>query len=241
MSCDSPNLYPRSSYSNRHKDTLYAAQAILGTILEILPTIGSAVDFGCGVGTWLSVLKNLGVDEVLGLDGSWVDSELLEIPRDCFRECQLDRPVSLGRCFDLAISLEVGEHLPGTSAELFVDSLVGASESVLFSAAIPFQGGNGHLNEQWPDYWIALFRSRGYVGLDLIRRAIWDDLRIPVWYRQNTLLFVSQRQKKDLMVRTEYEADPVSLVHPEIYLMKTRDIMRLKAEISDLRSKLKSA
>jgi hypothetical protein len=62
------------------------------------------------------------------------------------------------RTFDLAICLEVAEHLPPEAAEGFIDSLTRLAPVVLFSAAITFQVGNQHLNGQWPDYWATLFR-----------------------------------------------------------------------------------
>ena len=35
-------------------------------------------------------------------------------------------------------------------------------DAVLFSAAIPGQGGQDHLNEQWPEYWQKKFEVNGY-------------------------------------------------------------------------------
>ena len=53
----------------------------------------------------------------------------------------------------------------------FVASLARHGDAVLFSAAIPFQGGAGHVNEHWPSYWAADFAVHGFVAVDTIRPA----------------------------------------------------------------------
>src|SRR5262249_50066622 len=149
----------------------------------------SIVDVGCGLGTWLAAFRELGVTDVVGIDGEYVDRDLLEIPQEQFREVDLSAPFSLDRTFDLAISLEVAEHLPPEAAEAFVESVARLAPVVLFSAAIPFQSGNHHLNEQWPDYWTTLFRRHNYVPIDCIRGKIWDNYEVEPWYVQNSLIF----------------------------------------------------
>jgi hypothetical protein len=116
--------------------------------------------------------------------------------------------------YDLAISLEVAEHLPPTAAAGFVSLLADLSDFVLFSAAVPGQGGVGHVNEQWPDYWISLFAGHGYSCLDVIRKRIWDDESIPLWYRQNILLFVRDERVNEL----ELGCSPEDHIPPETYL-----------------------
>jgi 2-polyprenyl-3-methyl-5-hydroxy-6-metoxy-1,4-benzoquinol methylase len=84
----------------------------------------SVVVFGCGLGTWISEFKRSGVQDVLGLDGSWVDKTYFE--QDVlhnFMVADLESPIRLDRKFDLAISLEVAEHLDKKSARSFVASL----------------------------------------------------------------------------------------------------------------------
>lgn len=219
--------YKRRFYKDRHRHSSYSAQAILSKVVAVLPAVDSAVDVGCGVGTWLSVLKDKGVGDIQGIDGSWVDRDLLEIPEQDFRQVDLKKSIDLGRKFDLAISLEVAEHLPPEAARTFVGSLVNMSDFVLFSAAIPFQGGTGHINEQWPDYWADLFRERGYVALDFIRPEVWNDGKIGAFYRQNVLMYVKRERMQDLKVPnldTSTESSPMALVHPDTYLPKVRSV-----------------
>ena len=67
----------------------------------------------------------------------------------------------MNRKFDLVLSLEVAEHLPSECAEAFVESLVNLGPVILFSAAIPYQGGENHVNEQWPEYWVGVLSGEG--------------------------------------------------------------------------------
>lgn len=149
----------------------------------------SAIDVGCGVGTWLSVLKEKGVVNILGIEGSWVNRHYLVIESSEFLEANLEEGISIDKKFDLAISLEVAEHLSSSVADQFVKNLTELSDYILFSAAPPFQGGSNHINEQPIDYWREKFECQGYISLDFIRPYIWNDQRIGAWYRQNVIFF----------------------------------------------------
>jgi SAM-dependent methyltransferase len=167
-----------------------SAAVVVPVLVELLNP-ASVVDVGCGTGAWLSAFQASGVEDVLGVDGDFVDRSRLLIPPDRFVVADLRRPFRLGRTFDLALCLEVGEHLPISAADLLIDELTGAAQLVVFSAAIPGQGGVGHVNEQWPDWWTRLFEARGFRQLDVLRRTFWDDDRVAYWYRQNLLLYVA--------------------------------------------------
>lgn len=183
---------------------------------------GSVVDVGCGTGGFLSVFGQHGIRDILGVDGDYLERSDLEIPAEAFLALDLTRPLHLDRIFDLVISLEVAEHLPPPSADLFVESLVRLGPVVLFSAAIPHQGGIHHLNEQWPDYWARRFANHGYVAFDCLREQIWNDQRVAWWYAQNTFLYL----RKDMVgsYPAMFDARPIdsddlrSLVHPQCLL-----------------------
>lgn len=170
---------------------LQNATACLRLIKNVVP-LRSVADFGCGIGAWLSAAQKLGATDILGLDGEWVREAKTLIPQESIRTVDLavEWP-NLEKRFDLAISIEVAEHLPETSAKSFVKSLTQASEYVLFSAATPGQGGRGHVNEQPIDYWVNLFWSRRFVPLDPIRPFIHDRIDIYPWLRHNLVMFVS--------------------------------------------------
>lgn len=215
------NPYPEAFYANRDQRSKQSAEAILRLALEVLPQTGSAVDFGCGVGTWLAVVRSLGVGRIQGYEGAWLNQELLEIPADSFATRDFSGPINTccDRRFDLAMSLEVAEHLPEANAASFVNLLTNSADFVLFSAAVPGQGGKGHVNEQWPDYWAALFAGHGYTALDPFRHLIWDNPEIRPWYRQNTLLMVRHDRLAALNLDAAMAAQPPRrLVHPDIFL-----------------------
>lgn len=221
--CETMKAYAQGFYASRHEDTRKAAETILSVVLEHIPEVHSAVDLGCGVGTWLSVLHKRGVKVVQGMDGSWVDTSLLAIPSESFTHIDLStETISLPQRYDLAISVEVAEHLPAERAKSFVASLTSLSDHVLFSAAIPLQGGRNHINEQWQSYWAALFAELGYVARDVVRPRIWSDSKIAFWYRQNILLYSKKSVLKESPVQTDQPTQPglLDIVHPDFYLRK---------------------
>lgn len=210
--------YGPDFYANRHRDTAPSAEAVLSALFDVLPPVRSAVDVGCGVGTWLASLKGKGVEEVFGIDGPWMDPVHLIIPRDSFRHADLGRPIQAQRRFDLALSLEVAEHLPPERAASFVGDLCALADFVLFAAAIPYQGGTGHVNEQWQEYWAGLFDTQGYAAVDAVRPRVWNDETVRVWYRQNTLLYVKRSRLGE--VKGASAAGMVSVVHPAVFTEK---------------------
>lgn len=160
----------------------------------VYPVVGprSVVDVGCGLGYWLRAFLDAGAGEVLGLDGDYLDRSRMAIPAEAFRVMDLNRPEAINRSFDLALSIEVAEHLRPESGPTFVAFLCDLSPCVLFSAAIPGQPGHNHINARWPGYWKALFQERGYVGFDFLRPAIWHDESLMLCHRQNLLFFARE-------------------------------------------------
>jgi len=167
---------------------LESARRVVPRLTTALP-LRSVVDFGCGQGAWLRAWSETGAD-VMGVDGPYVDRRDMLIDAENFRAADLANPIDLGRRFDLVQSVEVAEHLPAAKAESFVDTLVAHGPMVLFSAALPGQGGENHVNEQPLDYWRDIFRSRGYLPVDYLRPLIAGDAAIQSWYRYNILLYV---------------------------------------------------
>lgn len=193
-----------------------AARAIPELLKWISPR--SVVDVGCGVGTWLREFQSHGVEDILGIDGDYVDRALLAIDPAHFKVQELSGRVSIERAFDLAISLEVGEHLPAHRALSFVEDLCRLAPLVAFSAAIPGQGGTHHVNEQWQSYWAALFERCGYQALDVLRPALWKDAEVEFWYAQNMLLYAS---REALRTNSALAAMGVcallDIVHPSLF------------------------
>src|SRR5262249_55540494 len=123
------------------------------------------------------------------------------------RAVDLQRPVRLDDRFDLALCLEVAEHLPAKSARALVESLAAAAPVVLFSAALPGQGGTHHVNEQWPLYWERLFAENGMQKRDVLRPLIWRNRSISDCYRQNIYLFKESDHCCNLDFMDQFEPD----------------------------------
>lgn len=218
-----PQPYSTDFYSRVLSGAARSAREIVPIAVDLIAP-RSIVDVGCGLGAWLSAFQQEGVNDVFGVDGEWIDRAELELAPEQFQSSDLRQPLQIGREFDLALALEVAEHLPVECAETFVDSLVRLAPVVLFSAAIPFQGGMAHLNEQWPDYWAALFERRGYRVVDCIRHRVWQNPSVDYWYAQNMLLFVRAEhlnRHPALERETLFTCpDQLSVVHPRRYLQE---------------------
>lgn len=212
--------YTTDFYAKIGAGSRRSAEVMLPLVLEwVQPR--SVVDVGCGVGAWLAVARAHGISDVLGLDGAYVQRNQLQIPSAQFLSAELSNPPPLARRFDLVLSLEVAEHLPATQAAEFIAYLTGLGPVVLFSAAAPQQGGDGHLNEQWPAYWAALFAEHGFAALDCLRPRFWNCPDLEFWYAQNTLLYVHAAHPRLPQLLTHAAAAPphapLPLIHPQLY------------------------
>lgn len=161
-------------------------------LLVPLLELKSIADFGCGRGTWLREWSSAGVEDIVGVDGEYVVRSELNIDEERFQAYDITQPLDLGRRFDLVQSLEVAEHLPKEAAETFINTLTSHGNRVLFSAAVPGQGGEFHVNEQPLDYWRGLFEARGYAPFDFIRPRLFRDSNVQRWYRFNSILFINE-------------------------------------------------
>lgn len=217
--------YDRQFYRDLDTTAQTSAREIVPLLLELF-AVRSVVDVGCGDGGWLAVFRASGVDEILGVDGPWIDDDLLKIDRARFTRGRLDEPLPIDRRFDLAMSLEVAEHLAPDKADPFVAELTRLAPIVLFGAAVPGQGGLHHVNEQWPSYWAELFAARGYVPIDAIRLKVWHDPNVTWWYKQNMLLYAtrdaiaSHPRLADAAARVPTE--PPALIHPDLFRVTLR-------------------
>jgi SAM-dependent methyltransferase len=224
--------YSKAFFSGLATGSRPSAEVIVPLVMELVQP-RSVVDVGCGVGTWLSVFAENGVSDMLGIDGDYVPRKQLEIPSEQFQSADLGEPLQVGRRFDLAMSLEVAEHLPPASSEQFVASLVKLADVVLFSAAIPKQRGSEHVNERWQSWWAERFGEHGFAAVDCVRRRIWSNPNVEWWYAQNVIVYVSrERLRRDARLRQEHElmgTSALSLVHPALYVkwrQRLRDLLR---------------
>lgn len=180
----------------------------------------SVIDVGCGLGAWPAAFRELGLADVLGVDGPWVDRNALQIPEELFHVADLREPLELGRRFDLALCLEVAHLLEPVHAPRLVETLVGLADVVVFAAGIPGQTGMGHVNEQWPRYWADRFRAHGYLAADPFRARLWERPGVKWWFAQNTVCFAEPSAFERLPALADARCvagHPLSLVHPECF------------------------
>lgn len=198
--------YTEAFFEQNMRVARTAAEIVLPGVLERTGA-RSVIDVGCAGGGWLSVAKEAGC-VVRGVDGHVPDGQLVIDVSEFVRQ---DLTAGVGCAgFDLALCLEVCEHLPPHSAAPLVAGLCEA-DWVLFSPAIPGQGGIGHINEQWGSWWAALFAGHGFVGSSDLKWIHWDDQRFEGFYRQNLLLFA----RPDRLAGAGFRPGVVDVVHPE--------------------------
>jgi SAM-dependent methyltransferase len=197
----------------------YRSAVVVSDILLPIVPVRSVVDIGCGTGAWLRAFEEHGVKEIMGYDGEYVQKDVLEIAPSSFcakNICELD---SIPKKFDLALCLEVLEHLPDKVGKKIVRLMCNTTPLVLFSAAIPGQGGTNHVNERWHDYWHREFQENGFRVIDCIRPRILTNKEVELWYRQNIFLYASQSAFEkypgllELAENQDYGISLISTVH----------------------------
>jgi SAM-dependent methyltransferase len=223
------NPYDENFFESHRAGSLESARQIVPYIMELVGC-RSVVDVGCGSGDWLSAFRENGVTDIRGIDGSYVNQDKLAIPKECFVTADLRMPPKADRSFDLAMSVEVAEHLPASASESFVDLLTAFSPVVLFSASLPYQDGTQHINEQWLEYWIGLFQKRLYRAIDCVRPKFWNNPQVEWWYCQNAVLYISERHLSNYPRAEALLAafpPPVTWVHPKFLMHKEGLLQKL--------------
>jgi 2-polyprenyl-3-methyl-5-hydroxy-6-metoxy-1,4-benzoquinol methylase len=128
------------------------------------------LDVGCGTGSSLKYVKKHGI-KITGLENSELAIKASNL-NDVIRKCDLTQPVNLKNRFDLVWCYEVAEHLPEEAADTLIDTLTDHSDCIVLSAAVPGQGGEGHVNEQYSEYWILKMKDRGFIVDETITTLI---------------------------------------------------------------------
>ena len=213
--------YNEAFFETLRKGSISSAGRVAPMMVELVRP-ASVVDVGCGEGHWLAAFRKAGVEDVVGVDGDYVDRSRLAIPKERFVPHDLNTVYRSERRFDLAMSVECGEHIRPENSGKFADTLVGLAPVVMFSAALPYQGGRDHFNERWIDSCMRMFEQRGYAAVDALRAPIWDDRSVEWWYRQNLMVYVEKgalARYPALVEAGKRHAFPRPVVvHPECYL-----------------------
>ena len=215
---------------------LVAPEIIVPVLMDVLNP-ASVVDVGCGIGTFLHVFKKAGVEDVLGYDGTWVNLDQLSkyLAPAFFKKVDLEKTLVPERTFDLALCLEVAEHLHPDSADNLVQTLTSLSSSILFAAAVPGQKGQNHINEQWPEYWQEKFSKYGYIFHDVLRPIFWNNRQVPRWYKQNMFLLLKEGKEKIAERFKPLACDGIrSYVHPEYFSIRVKELEHVQKNYKTL-------
>ena len=217
--------YDASFYDSHGAKAVASARIYLKFLWQFFQP-ASVLDVGCGRGAWLKVCHELGSTRLLGFDGDWNNQATMIDSAIIFQSIDLTRPFSAPEKVDLAMTLEVAEHLEPSMGNHFVKSLTEASDTILFSAAYTKQGGTNHINERRHSYWAHLFAEHGFVPFDLFRPIFWADENVAYWYRQNSFLYLrkdsaSWQKVGNCGFRELVDTNFMDCIHPDLYEFKT--------------------
>lgn len=227
------SFYNKEDYNWWIDQAVNSAKQIVPFILKHYP-IKSVVDFGCAQGGWLSVFQKHGVKKIMGLDGKWVDTDHLLIPKTAFHSVNLaSYRHNPKEKYDLCICLEVAEHLNFSISDSLISNLTSASDIILFSAAVPEQGGQHHVNERPPYYWKEKFEKSGFRQLDFLRPRFWDDEEVAWWYKQNIMIYSNKSHFDDVQhVHNDFFGN--HLIHPTAFSQKCSELSIENASLRNL-------
>jgi SAM-dependent methyltransferase len=185
-------LYDATYYDDVEQLVARSAPVLAASIIKAF-NARRVIDVGCGTGALLGALRDRGCS-CFGLEYSDAGLERcrsrgLEVRKFDLEQESLEKQIGT---FDLAISMEVAEHLPPACADRLVDLLTSLSSTIVFTAATPGQGGVDHVNERPHEYWIEKYRSRGYryeLKLSEELRALWKASGVVSFYHCNLMVF----------------------------------------------------
>jgi len=227
------NPYSAEFFEDLRGSSSKSAKIIAQFILnKIKPK--SVVDFGCGTGELLKALESMGKIDCLGIEGPWIEGASRVFRPIAVRD--LTNIVTLGKKFDVAVCLEVGEHLGEQFSTNLIASLTNASDIIVFSAAIPGQNGTDHVNLQFPEYWAKLFWERSFALWLDPRHEFFQSFTLAPWYQQNTLVF----KKISHNFYPKEFISPKTIYHPLIFPKKhpiKNFVYRARARINVITSK----
>jgi len=205
--------YTQKFYDKYFEGSYSSAKEVINFISDFL-TPKTIIDFGCGAGTWLMASKEILSSKILGIDQHKYSEIRMYIDEEEYISLDLTSPIQIGEKFDLAISVEVAEHLDEKHADIFVETLCNHSDIILFSAAVPLQGGRNHINERPCTYWAQKFAQKGYDLVDCVRPSIWNNDNVDAWYKNNIVLYVNREGK--CLGNVPITSSPIDIIHPKL-------------------------
>ena len=143
------------------------------------------LDIGCGPGIYVHSMNDLAIQS-FGID---IDDRVLG-KKNLFKQNILDTYFIADTC----ICLEVFEHIDSEYNDDLVEKVSKMfQDTLIFSAAVPGQGGVGHINCQTKEYWSDKFLltercHRNYLMEDLLKHYCQQG-RYMGWFYNNVMIF----------------------------------------------------
>lgn len=185
------HIYDQKFFQNTIKLEAESAAQFVNIILKYY-TPTSVVDIGCGAGLYLKEFQRLGISDILGIDGAPAATSEFLLEKDKLIIFDLAQKYKFEKKYDLSLCLEVAEHLPESDADTLVETIISASDNIIFTAAVPGQGPRsiGHINEQPHSYWIEKFKQRNFNYLKSQTEEMRREMAAKgvVWWLVNNLM-----------------------------------------------------
>lgn len=195
--------YTLKARSN-HKDVIYddkffnknlewnvpIAAKLAGVLIDYFNPV-SVVDLGCGNAEFISEFQKKGI-AIQGYEGSRSAIEKALIDKKYIRLFDLRNKIESDKRYGLALCLEVAEHIENKFSQRLVENLTNLSDTIIFTAAPPGQGGHFHINEQPREFWVNIFKERNYdydgQMTERVKTAM-REKKILWWYCDNLMIF----------------------------------------------------
>lgn len=196
--------------------SLVSARKVITHLKSLIRRPDSLLDVGCGVGGWSLGFREWGTQQLTLLDHPSNKKENLLFSDNAFYTADMNKVLPPVFRVDMVVCLEVLEHLEPARTHAVIEYLTQCSDTILFSAAIPGQGGYRHINEHYAFYWEGIFAGFGFKKYDIIRPAIIRDTDIEYFIRQNSFLYV---KNGGLLLDTQHPSfipDDFELIHRKV-------------------------
>lgn len=187
------HIYDKQFFKNTKDLEESSAKSFVDIVYKHF-NFNSVVDLGCGIGIYLKEFEKRGV-KILGYDGAPAAIDASLVGNKILLH-DLSSPLSVPEKFDLGLCIEVAEHLPPEASGIIIDSLVALSDTIIFTAATPGQGSReiGHINEQPHEYWIEIFKSKGFTFNDKLSNLLRSEMKDNdvIWWIVNNLMIFNK-------------------------------------------------
>lgn len=190
---DPEDIYDEGYYVKRQTDPWRSDARVVAEAVRGRYDPESVIDFGCAIGNHLEPFYE---DErrIQGVEGNVNALQHAVVPSMHIDHHDLREPYETDEKYDVALCFEVAEHIPKTHAETLVDTLSGAGDTVVMTAATPGQQGTHHVNLQPRSYWRERFERRGMTYDDDAVSALREEMDVTktTWIPQNLMVFSSR-------------------------------------------------